>query len=144
MPAEWLPLGMVGRRTARLLSEPLHIRYDRMNAIFEPPHLKTLLANYIGATPLMPPKMLNWQQQGTPLIKQLQQADFEQYMPSTVLVKVDRASMLNSLEVRAPLLDHELEPNSDQIQQAMERAGLTGDTGGWAVSGTGNLNPENG
>jgi len=39
---------------------------------------------------------------------------------------------------------HELEPNSDQIQQAMERAGLTGDTGGWAVSGTGNLNPENG
>jgi len=108
MPAEWLPLGMVGRRTARLLSEPLHIRYDRMNAIFEPPHLKTLLANYIGATPLMPPKMLNWQQQGTPLIKQLQQADFEQYMPSTVLVKVDRASMLNSLEVRAPLLDHVL------------------------------------
>ncbi len=42
------------------------------------------------------------------LVSRYQYLDTLQYLPSDILVKVDRMSMANSLEVRSPLLDHTL------------------------------------
>ena len=47
--------------------------------------------------------------------------DLQFYLPDCLMVKVDVASMANSLEVRAPLLDHEFVEFAATIPSALKR-----------------------
>lgn len=50
-------------------------------------------------------------------------ADFATWLPSDILVKVDRASMARSLEVRSPFLDHVLVEFAASLPAALKLAG---------------------
>ncbi len=52
--------------------------------------------------------------------------DLMNFLPEDLLVKVDRASMHHSLEVRCPLLDHEVVEIALRIPTRMKRRGTTG------------------
>jgi asparagine synthase (glutamine-hydrolysing) len=52
--------------------------------------------------------------------------DLDTYLPDDLLVKVDLCSMANSLEVRSPLLDHELMEFAATLPRALKVRGGTG------------------
>ena len=56
-------------------------------------------------------------------ITKLQQLDMQTYMVDDVLTKVDRASMLNSLEVRVPLMDHKFAELTFKIPSGLKLKG---------------------
>jgi len=59
-------------------------------------------------------------------VLQAQYLDLKTWLPGGILVKVDRASMANSLEVRAPLLDHHLADWSAGLAPALKLSGGEG------------------
>jgi asparagine synthase (glutamine-hydrolysing) len=59
-------------------------------------------------------------------ITNLQNLDMQTYMVDDILTKVDRASMLNSLEVRVPLLDHKFAELSFKIPSRLKLHGKDG------------------
>lgn len=66
---------------------------------------------------------------GRPLpdaISELLLSDFSMYLQDDLLTKVDRATMLASLEARAPFLDHELAEYAAALPSAFKLRGTTG------------------
>ncbi|MBS1921528.1 MAG: asparagine synthase (glutamine-hydrolyzing) [Bacteroidetes bacterium] len=58
-------------------------------------------------------------------ISRMQNLDMKTFMVDSVLTKVDRASMLNSLEVRVPILDHKFAELTFKIPSVFKLSGTT-------------------
>ena len=63
---------------------------------------------------------------GMPIPDRYAYTDLHNYLPDDILVKVDRASMHHSLEVRCPLLDHKVVELAAMIPWHFKLRGLTG------------------
>lgn len=87
------------------------------------PKLKTSLGGYQPSSVLQK----HWIDSDTddPLNMALY-VDWQMWLPGRMLVKVDRASMANSLEVRCPFLDHDLLEWSSRLPSSFKMQGTNG------------------
>jgi asparagine synthase (glutamine-hydrolysing) len=111
--SQFMTDGMRGKRRLRNMSRDLATRYVHSGMLFAEGARASLyhhdfLALLDNHDPYQRQKSQFHAVQQFDLVTQMQYVDVHTYLTDDILVKVDKASMFNSLETRAPLLDQHL------------------------------------
>ena len=117
------------RKMKRLISQlqvhpSLAARYTSIMSLTQPSQIATLLRpefNLAGANDIY---INDFEHAGArDSLHAMIRSDFEQYLPGDLLVKTDLATMANSLELRSPLLDHDVIEWSNSLPAKFKVAG---------------------
>ncbi len=128
---DWMPQVLRAKTLFTNLSLSPERGYFRTRSTFQPemkrslihPDVRKVLAGYDSFSVLE--RYFVKANSDDPLSR-VQYVDMKTYLPDNILVKVDRASMANSLEVRAPLLDHRLMEFAAAMPSGIKLKGRTG------------------
>jgi asparagine synthase (glutamine-hydrolysing) len=118
------------RRFAEALALPPRRRYGRWITVFRPRDTAALyaaeFARRVGQRDPLDRLEAAYQASDAPsLVEAVMHADVQLYLPDDLLVKMDIASMANSLEVRSPLLDHRLVEFAASLPRSLKLRRLT-------------------
>ena len=104
--ASWLPVGFHGRNWLQALGADFRHRVPLIASYFDAStRQRLLLAGREECPPVAEPIWGAGLEHQGDLVQRATRLDFRLYLAEDILVKIDRASMLHSLEVRAPFLD---------------------------------------